>query len=59
MPTRLSVFISGNGSNLQAIIDAIRMRVLQAGSPWSSPIGRTPSGWSGPRGPEFRPSFTR
>lgn len=30
MPTRLAVLISGNGSNLQAIIDAIRMRVLDA-----------------------------
>jgi formyltetrahydrofolate-dependent phosphoribosylglycinamide formyltransferase len=30
MPTKLAVFISGNGSNLQALIDAIRMRVLQA-----------------------------
>lgn len=30
MPTRLAVLISGNGSNLQAIIDAIRQRVLNA-----------------------------
>ncbi len=30
MPTRLAVLISGNGSNLQAIIDAIRMRMLDA-----------------------------
>lgn len=30
MPTRLAVLISGNGSNLQAIIDAIRMRHLDA-----------------------------
>ena len=30
MPTRLAVLISGNGSNLQAIIDAIRMRLLDA-----------------------------
>ena len=30
MPTRLAVLISGNGSNLQAIIDAIRMKVLPA-----------------------------
>lgn len=30
MPTRLAVLISGNGSNLQAIIDAIRQRVLPA-----------------------------
>jgi formyltetrahydrofolate-dependent phosphoribosylglycinamide formyltransferase len=30
MATRLAVFISGNGSNLQAIIDAIRQRVLDA-----------------------------
>lgn len=30
MSTRLAVLISGNGSNLQAIIDAIRMRVLDA-----------------------------
>jgi len=30
MPTRLAVLISGNGSNLQAIIDAIRQRILQA-----------------------------
>ena len=28
MTTRLAVLISGNGSNLQAIIDAIRMKVL-------------------------------
>ena len=28
--TRLAVLISGNGSNLQALIDAIRMRVLDA-----------------------------
>lgn len=30
MPTRLAVLISGNGSNLQAIIDAVRMKVLPA-----------------------------
>lgn len=30
MPTRLAVLISGNGSNLQAILDAIRMRLLDA-----------------------------
>lgn len=30
MSARLAVLISGNGSNLQAIIDAIRMRVLPA-----------------------------
>ena len=30
MPARLAVLISGNGSNLQAILDAIRMRVLDA-----------------------------
>lgn len=30
MATRLAVLISGNGSNLQAIIDAIRMRALDA-----------------------------
>lgn len=30
MATRLAVLISGNGSNLQALIDAIRMRVLDA-----------------------------
>lgn len=30
MTTRLAVLISGNGSNLQAILDAIRMRVLDA-----------------------------
>jgi formyltetrahydrofolate-dependent phosphoribosylglycinamide formyltransferase len=30
MTARLAVLISGNGSNLQAIIDAIRMRVLPA-----------------------------
>jgi len=30
MPTRLAVLISGNGSNLQALIDAIRMRMLDA-----------------------------
>ena len=30
MPARLAVLISGNGSNLQAILDAIRMRVLNA-----------------------------
>lgn len=30
MSTKLAVFISGNGTNLQAIIDAIRMRVLRA-----------------------------
>ncbi|MEZ4618551.1 MAG: phosphoribosylglycinamide formyltransferase [Caldilineaceae bacterium] len=30
MPTRLAVLISGNGSNLQALIDAIRQRVLDA-----------------------------
>lgn len=30
MSTRLAVLISGNGSNLQAIIDAIRMRLLAA-----------------------------
>ena len=30
MPTRLAVLISGNGSNLQAIIDAIRQRILSA-----------------------------
>jgi formyltetrahydrofolate-dependent phosphoribosylglycinamide formyltransferase len=30
MSTRLAVLISGNGSNLQAIIDAVRMRVLPA-----------------------------
>ena len=30
MPTKLAVLISGNGTNLQAIIDAIRSRVLPA-----------------------------
>ncbi len=30
MSARLAVLISGNGSNLQAILDAIRMRVLDA-----------------------------
>jgi len=30
MTTRLAVFISGQGSNLQAILDAIRLRVLDA-----------------------------
>ena len=30
MTTRLAVLISGNGSNLQAIFDAIRLRVLDA-----------------------------
>ena len=30
MTTRLAVFVSGNGSNLQAIIDAIRARLLEA-----------------------------
>lgn len=30
MSTRLAVLISGNGSNLQAIIDAIRQRILPA-----------------------------
>jgi formyltetrahydrofolate-dependent phosphoribosylglycinamide formyltransferase len=30
MPTRLAVLISGSGSNLQAIIDAIRVRMLDA-----------------------------
>lgn len=30
MPARLAVLISGNGSNLQAILDAIHMRVLDA-----------------------------
>jgi len=30
MPTRLAVLISGNGSNLQAIIDAIHLQVLPA-----------------------------
>lgn len=30
MSTRLAVLISGNGSNLQALIDAIRLRVLDA-----------------------------
>lgn len=30
MPSRLVVLISGNGSNLQAILDAIRLRVLDA-----------------------------
>ena len=30
MTVRLAVLISGNGSNLQAILDAIRMRVLDA-----------------------------
>jgi len=30
MPTRLALLISGNGSNLQAVIDAIRMRLLDA-----------------------------
>ena len=30
MPARLAVLISGNGTNLQAILDAIRMRVLDA-----------------------------
>jgi len=30
MSTRLAVLISGNGSNLQAMIDAIRMRLLAA-----------------------------
>lgn len=30
MTARLAVLISGNGSNLQAILDAIRMRVLDA-----------------------------
>lgn len=29
-PVRLAVLVSGNGSNLQAIIDAIRLRVLNA-----------------------------
>ncbi len=30
MPAQLAVLISGNGSNLQAILDAIRMHVLDA-----------------------------
>ncbi|MEZ4711186.1 MAG: phosphoribosylglycinamide formyltransferase [Caldilineaceae bacterium] len=30
MTTRLAVFVSGSGSNLQAIIDAIRARLLEA-----------------------------
>ncbi|MEZ4558094.1 MAG: formyltransferase family protein [Caldilineaceae bacterium] len=30
MPTKLAVLISGNGTNLQAIIDAIRSRALPA-----------------------------
>ncbi|MCB9149532.1 MAG: phosphoribosylglycinamide formyltransferase [Caldilineaceae bacterium] len=30
MTTRLAVFVSGNGSNLQAILDAIRARLLEA-----------------------------
>ena len=30
MSTRLAILISGNGSNLQAIMDAIRLRVLDA-----------------------------
>ncbi len=30
MPARLAVLISGNGSNLQAILDAIRLRMLDA-----------------------------
>ena len=30
LTTRLAVFVSGNGSNLQAIIDAIRARLLEA-----------------------------
>jgi formyltetrahydrofolate-dependent phosphoribosylglycinamide formyltransferase len=30
MPTRLAVLISGNGSNLQALIDAIRYKALEA-----------------------------
>src|SRR3954454_17122398 len=30
MTARLAVLISGNGSNLQAILDAIRMRALDA-----------------------------
>ncbi len=30
MAARLAVLISGNGSNLQALLDAIRMRVLDA-----------------------------
>lgn len=30
MPTRLAVLISGNGSNLQAILDAIRLRIIDA-----------------------------
>lgn len=30
MTTRIAVLISGNGSNLQAIIDAIRQRILNA-----------------------------
>ena len=30
MPTKLAVLISGSGSNLQAIIDAIRLKVLDA-----------------------------
>jgi formyltetrahydrofolate-dependent phosphoribosylglycinamide formyltransferase len=30
MTTRLAVLISGNGSNLQAIIDAVKLRVLPA-----------------------------
>lgn len=30
MKTRLAVFISGNGSNLQTLIDAIRMKMLDA-----------------------------
>lgn len=30
MPARLAVLISGNGSNLQAILDAVRLRVLDA-----------------------------
>lgn len=30
MPARIAVLVSGNGSNLQAIIDAVRLRVLPA-----------------------------
>ena len=30
LTTRLAVFVSGNGSNLQAILDAIRARLLEA-----------------------------
>ena len=55
---RLGVLISGRGSNLQAIIDAIDERAAGRGNRGGrfEPAGKH-RGWIAPAGPASRPSF--